>query len=703
MTIAKIMQNHSFRATFSYAVGKSGARIIGGNAAPWLERDQLSDVQLKALIDVTVKQFMISADLNREIKRPVYHISIALPPHEDLSDENLSQLCESFTAALILSAQQPNLLKDFDASTFRAAVDQFQNEELHKYQYSIVRHVDADHAHAHIIASKINLETEQALSTSYDYYRAQKILRDLERQYGLSVLENSWEVGRKAETRRQIQTELETGRPSVQKQIQNVLDRAIAISRTIPELIEKLLLDGIGVRVDFTRTGKPKGISYILDDVPMAGNRLGNRYSFPGLQRNSGLSYETERDNDRIQELCQQIPLTPEERESALEPRPTENLDDLIEAILAEHTTDLPDLPFVIPSISDEQVEEAPVSKEFQQGEQSVTDLIDVFESYWDDQVSIAQFLPNDSESIQTVDRQIDAANLIESIAVRLFEYYLEIGEPLHEVNSDTLEWVYRIEVSGCAYLVSRDHLTSTYNVRCENSEMNLQLFQGITDRDLENWQDLDRWLNQRLIADAPPQLIEPEREEDSGETIGAIEFWQVADPEPQESEFLRQQRFAETIAAEIRWLAQIGNINGTHYILLQHDDHISLTRKDGQEIGRFPLDATQLPQGFGLTESDVERFQIIQQKHWAIEIGEAVLDTWRSAGAPQAIVGQQYDVSQADGLLYLHRKGNSKPILEISINSDRLPSGQQLTQNDYEYFEQARIMLRQNEIEHDR
>ena len=68
------------------------------------------------------------------------------------------------------------------------------------------------------------------------------------------------------------------------------------------------------MRVQFTRTGKSKGISYGWQGVALAGNALGTRYSFkhgePGLVKNLGLSYEPERDRPLIQALCERPPAT---------------------------------------------------------------------------------------------------------------------------------------------------------------------------------------------------------------------------------------------------------------------------------------------------------------------------------------------------------------------------------------------------------
>lgn len=212
-------------------------------------------------------------------------------------------------SGLILSAEQPDLLKQCDDAQLAAAIERFRQEELPKYFYVIVRHTDEPHPHVHLVVAKINLETTKAIPPSFDRYRSQIVLRSLECQHGLSVQPNSWSVGRKAESTQQAQAELKTGQPSVHKRLQTLLEDAAAKSQTVPAFMEQAQVRGVEVQMQFTRTGKSKGISYSLDGVSFSGHALGTRYSFkegdPVLVKHLGLSYEPERDRVLIQTLCQ--------------------------------------------------------------------------------------------------------------------------------------------------------------------------------------------------------------------------------------------------------------------------------------------------------------------------------------------------------------------------------------------------------------
>ena len=234
MVIAKIHQNGSARATLKYVLSKSGASVIGGNVADWIERDPLTKAQLAAHIDTATAQLQQAMAL-KSLARPLYHISLSLPPQEALHDEQLCAFAEQYLAGLILSAEQPQLLKDLSEPEFQAAMAQFRNEELYKYCYTLVRHTDQLHPHVHLVIAKTNLETEKSIPTSHDRYRSQIVLRYLERQHGLAVQPHSWEVGRQAESTQQAQAEIKTGQPSVHKQLQMILEQSATKSQTVPE------------------------------------------------------------------------------------------------------------------------------------------------------------------------------------------------------------------------------------------------------------------------------------------------------------------------------------------------------------------------------------------------------------------------------------------------------------------------------------
>ncbi|WP_211293124.1 hypothetical protein [Brunnivagina elsteri] len=72
---------------------------------------------------------------------------------------------------------------------------------------------------------------------------------------------------------------------------------------TMPRLIERLQGEGVEVRHGFTRNGKSKGISYSFLGQAFSGSHLGAAYTFPGLQKHKGVSYQPQRDDMAIKQL----------------------------------------------------------------------------------------------------------------------------------------------------------------------------------------------------------------------------------------------------------------------------------------------------------------------------------------------------------------------------------------------------------------
>ena len=88
-------------------------------------------------------------------------------------------------------------------------------------------------------------------------------------------------------------------------QLQDLIDEVTQDNPSMPEFVERLQQQGVEVQVRLTRTGFSKGISYHLDGVAFSGTQLGKAYTFSGLQKYRGVSYDKGRDNALIEALMQ--------------------------------------------------------------------------------------------------------------------------------------------------------------------------------------------------------------------------------------------------------------------------------------------------------------------------------------------------------------------------------------------------------------
>jgi hypothetical protein len=102
-------------------------------------------------------------------------------------------------------------------------------------------------------------------------------------------------------------------------QLQDLIDEVTPDNPSMPEFVERLQQQGVEVQVRLTGTGIgfSKGISYNLDGVALSGTQLGKAYTFSGLQKHRGVSYDKGRDNALIDALMQpqHLAIAPSEAE----------------------------------------------------------------------------------------------------------------------------------------------------------------------------------------------------------------------------------------------------------------------------------------------------------------------------------------------------------------------------------------------------
>jgi hypothetical protein len=178
--------------------------------------------------------------------------------------------------------------------------------EFDNNQYAVVKHSDTEHDHIHIVASRICLDGG-VVDDSWDYYKSQETIRQLERNYNLETVTPSWETDKRAPTTGEHRQLKSKGNKSVRVQLQDLIDEVTQDNPSMPELVERLQQQGVEVQVGLTRTeiGFSKGISYNLDGVALSGTQLGKAYTFSGLQKYRGVSYDKGRDNALIEALMQ--------------------------------------------------------------------------------------------------------------------------------------------------------------------------------------------------------------------------------------------------------------------------------------------------------------------------------------------------------------------------------------------------------------
>ena len=282
--IGKIHQNNSFRETTRYVLGKDKVQILDGTIAA-TDTDAIS------------REFLMSRDLNPDIQSPVYHL-IQSYAYEDrdshtLTHPKLVELSMKHFAGVVISAYDHQLLKERDLTPYRTQVDEFIDNQMYEYQFFIAKHEDTDHVHTHLVASRINLIDGKAIPTYRDWFRSQRVCRDLEQQFGLRQLENSWEVDKRKPTQKQKNKEAITGVISVQEKLQDAIEQVVQTSKPLSFEQFTQALKARGVELKRHPRGHQIGLSYAMDGVAMRASKLGRNYTYRELQKKFGVRVES--------------------------------------------------------------------------------------------------------------------------------------------------------------------------------------------------------------------------------------------------------------------------------------------------------------------------------------------------------------------------------------------------------------------------
>ncbi|BDA76378.1 hypothetical protein CAL7716_105440 (plasmid) [Calothrix sp. PCC 7716] len=269
--IAKQIKGRGFRGLLEYVENKEEAERIGGNMSGRNPRELAAE-------------FRFSRQLNPNVERAVYHVSLSLAPGEYLPDDTWNEIAERYLTGM-----------------------NFNNN-----QYVVYRHSDKDNDHIHIVASRIKLNDGKCVHDGWDYKRSEVIVRQLELEYNLEPVTSSYEkLERTASTGQHRRIEREQAEYSkglrevppeqpIKIKLQKIIDSATTDHPTMSKFIERLLELGVEVRHGLTRNGKSKGISYKLSGQAFSGSHLGAAYTWTGLQKHKGVSYQDIRDKQLV-------------------------------------------------------------------------------------------------------------------------------------------------------------------------------------------------------------------------------------------------------------------------------------------------------------------------------------------------------------------------------------------------------------------
>ena len=247
--IAKAVKGKGFRGVLEYCLRQEKGYLLESNMAGSSPRE-------------LAKEFGEIRKLRPNLNGTVSHVSIALPAGESLSDKQWKDVAQKYLAHM-----------------------GFENS-----QFVAVRHTDRDHQHMHLVINRVTMGGN-VVSDSNNYRRQEKLMRELEKEYGLQTVKSSDRAGRKTLTKGEIEKAMRTEEIPIRMKLQNAVDTALRRTSDLKEFTAFLATQDIDVRLNQTTTGQIRGISFAAKEVAMKGSDLGKAYTWSALLHR-GLQYE---------------------------------------------------------------------------------------------------------------------------------------------------------------------------------------------------------------------------------------------------------------------------------------------------------------------------------------------------------------------------------------------------------------------------
>lgn len=217
--------------------------------------------------------------LNSRVKRTAVHYSISLPPGEVVSPAQITHISKGL---LVCMGHQ-------------------------QCPYFAVQHHDQEDRnnvhHWHIVTVAVDTGG-QWVDDSYNYYRLQRTVQALERHFNLTRSPRKPRRERKNLTTGEYRLKLQTGKTPPKEKLWSAIDQAAEHVSSLPALLLRLKANYPDISLKLhPPKGKTQGISYGIDGIAFAGYKLGAAYSFGGLQKHLGLSYDLARHDDLLRQI----------------------------------------------------------------------------------------------------------------------------------------------------------------------------------------------------------------------------------------------------------------------------------------------------------------------------------------------------------------------------------------------------------------
>lgn len=160
-----------------------------------------------------------------------------------------------------------------DAAMVELALEYMEKMGIKNTQFIIVRHLDKEHPHCHIVYNRVD-NNGKCVSDSFEYYRSNAICKELKKKYGLTFGEN----------KDKVKVDRLKGRAKTRQEIYLAVQAAKKSAKDWITFQRELAQKGVTVRKKFRRgTTEVDGLSFIKD---------GQKFKASQVDRDGRCSYD---------------------------------------------------------------------------------------------------------------------------------------------------------------------------------------------------------------------------------------------------------------------------------------------------------------------------------------------------------------------------------------------------------------------------
>lgn len=251
--IGKITKGLNFRGVIDYLVRKGKGTILETSST----FDQPEE------IGQMVEEFELTCSRNPNVDRVVTHISLSFAEEDGEIDEEVK---------IEIGRQVIDALGYSNCHYLMVAHDR-EDKAGHRSNHK--------HDHMHIALTSVDFDGKW-VSDSWNFSKLEKVLRNVEEERGLRRVPCSWEkkkldrvpaevvLGQKMQgSQKNPNKEL-----PLRENLQAAVTMAAGESRSVGEMAQRLAHQDIETRLNITRNGEVRGISYQMEGVKFQGSQL---------------------------------------------------------------------------------------------------------------------------------------------------------------------------------------------------------------------------------------------------------------------------------------------------------------------------------------------------------------------------------------------------------------------------------------------